>query len=142
MQLDALASLRSTVDHDFVPIQVEKSTLDTLIPPDEHKLSFIKCDVEGHEDEVVDGAWSTITQNRPAMAIEIEQRHRETPVVELIHRICGAGYDCFFIDADGLHPIAEFDIVRDQLNYLTPDFVPYSMPERYVSNFLFVPASA
>jgi FkbM family methyltransferase len=139
LRVDALASLRSTLDCSFVPIQVEKCRLDNLIPPNEHKLGFIKCDVEGHEDEVVEGGWRTITQNRPVLAIEIEQRHRATPVMDLIERIVGAGYDCFFLDEGGSHPIAEFEIERDQLNYLTEEFVPNSMPHGYINNFLFVP---
>jgi FkbM family methyltransferase len=140
LNIDALASLRSNVAESAVPIQVKKRKLDSLLPPDECRLGFIKCDVEGHEDEVVAGAWNTITRHRPVMVIEIEQRHRATPVTDLIDRIVAVGYHCFFIDELGLHPIATFDIERDQLKFLTDEFVPHAMPHGYVNNFLFVPA--
>lgn len=139
VRVDALASLRPTFDHSFIPVQVEKRRLDDLIPPDENTIHFVKCDVEGHEDEVIDGSWTTITQNRPVMAIEIEQRHRATPVTDLIDRIVEAGYDCFFLDDEGAHPISEFDVERDQMSFHTDDFVPNLMPKGYINNFLFVP---
>ena len=73
------------------------------------------------------------------MVIEIEQRHRTTPVTDLIERILDAGYHCFFIDEAGLHPLSAFDIGRHQLSYLTDEFVPHAMPRGYVNNFLFIP---
>lgn len=139
LDIDALASLRTTVDDQSVPIQVKKRRLDSLIQPNEQALGFVKCDVEGHEDEVVDGGWRTITHDRPVMAIEIEQRHRATPLMDLIGRLVDVGYDCFFLDEDGSHPIAEFEIERHQLSYLTEEFVPHAMPRGYVNNFLFLP---
>lgn len=142
VDIDALASLRTTsIDERFVPVHVEKRRLDSLIPPNGHPLGFIKCDVEGHEDEVIDGGWQTITRDRPTMAIEIEQRHRRTPVTDLVQRIVDVGYDCFFLDDDGSHPFAEFDIERHQLSYLTEEFVPHAMPRGYANNFLFYPKS-
>jgi len=142
LDIDALASLRTTaIDERFVPVQVEKRRLDSVLPSSARPLGFVKCDVEGHEDEVVDGAWQTITRDRPTMAIEIEQRHRQAPVTDLIGRIIEVGYDCFFLDEDGTHPIAEFDIEQHQLIYLTAEFVPHAMPRGYVNNFLFFPKS-
>jgi FkbM family methyltransferase len=141
MDIDALANLRTGVDDHCVPVQVDTRRLDSLIRPAGHPLGFIKCDVEGHEDAVVEGGWQTITRDRPTMAIEIEQRHRRNPVTDLIQRIVGVGYDCFFLDDDGTHPIAEFDIQRHQLDYLTEEFVAHAMPRGYVNNFLFLPAS-
>ena len=138
--IDALASLRAGIDDDSVPIQVQKRRLDSLMQPEEQALSFVKCDVEGHEDEVVDGGWRTIERHRPVLAIEIEQRHRATPMMDLIGRLVEVGYDCFFLDEDGTHPISGFDMERDQLSYLTDEFVPHAMPHGYVNNFLFLPS--
>ncbi len=72
MAIDALASLRAGIDDDSVPVQVQKRRLDSLMQCEEQALSFVKCDVEGHEDEVVDGGWRIIERHRPALAIEIE----------------------------------------------------------------------
>jgi FkbM family methyltransferase len=142
VDIDALASLRTTsIDERFVPVQVEKRRLDSLIQPNGRPVGFVKCDVEGHEDEVIDGGWQTIITDRPTMAIEIEQRHRQTPITDLIQRIVDAGYDCFFLDEEGAHPIGEFDIEQHQLTYLTEEFVPHAMPRGYVNNFLFYPKS-
>lgn len=140
-EIDALANLRTCVDDGSVPVQVAMRRLDSLIAPNEQPLSFLKCDVEGHEDEVIAGGWQTITRSRPILAIEIEQRHRANPVTDLIERIVDVGYDCRFLDEDGAHPIAEFSIERDQLRYLTDEFVPHAMPRGYVNNFLFLPTS-
>lgn len=142
LDIDALASLRTIVDDRFVPMLVAKRRLDSLIQPEAGPISFMKCDVEGHEDEVVDGAWQTITRDRPIMAIEIEQRHRTSPATDLIARIVDEGYECFFLDEDGSHPVAEFDVERHQLDYLTTEFVPHAMPRGYVNNFLFFPNAA
>jgi FkbM family methyltransferase len=141
LDIDALANLRTTVDVPSVPVEVRKRRLDSLIRSHE-RVGFIKCDVEGHEDEVIDGGWRTITRCRPVLAIEIEQRHRATPLIDLVGRLVEVGYDCFFLDEEGSHPIAEFDIERHQLDYLTEEFVPHAMPRGYVNNFLFLPTSA
>lgn len=139
--IDALANLRTGVDDHSVPIQVDTRRLDSLIRPAGQPLGFMKCDVEGHEDEVVEGGWRTITRDRPTIAIEIEQRHRQNPVTDLIQRLVDVGYDCFFLDDDGTRPISDFDIQRHQLDYLTEEFVAHAMPRGYVNNFLFLPAS-
>ena len=141
LTIDALASLRTAVDEQSIPMQVEKRRLDSLIPPAE-PVNFIKCDVEGHEDEVIEGGWQTISRHRPVLAIEIEQRHRATPIMSLIERLVDVGYDCFYLDEDGSHPIAEFDLENHQLRYLTEEFVPHAMPRGYVNNFLFLPISS
>jgi FkbM family methyltransferase len=138
-QIDALASLRPNVGAGFVPVPISTRPLDEVLPPNRHALSFIKCDVEGHEDEVVSGAWQTIVRHHPVLVIEIEQRHRAAPVADLVGRLRDGGYDCFFIAENGIRPYAEFDIERDQLRFLTGDFVPHAMPKGYVGDFLFVP---
>lgn len=142
LNIDALANLRTTVDVPSVPVEVRKQRLDSLIQAHEQRIDFIKCDVEGHEDEVITGGWQTITRCRPVLAIEIEQRHRTTPLTDLVGRLVEVGYDCFFLDDDGSHPIVEFDIQHHQLDYLTEEFVPHAMPHGYVNNFLFLPTSA
>lgn len=47
---------------------VEKITLDSL---NLNNVSFIKIDVEGNEEEVIEGARKTILRNKPVMVVEI-----------------------------------------------------------------------
>ena len=140
LELDALSTLRSTVSFDPECISVPMHTLDEVAASQIYdEVDLIKCDVEGHEDEVINGAWATITQNMPVLLIEIEQRHRREPVSTLVNRLLDIGYDGFFVGNSGLRAIDEFDIEHHQLSFLTPEFVPYSMPAGYISDFMFVP---
>ena len=50
-----------------------------------------------------------------------------------------AGYDGWFIIENELRPLERFDVTRDQLAFLDGRFMPYQMPARYVSYFLFCP---
>lgn len=140
LELDALSTLRSTVTVDAECISVPVRSLDAIAASQIcDEVDLIKCDVEGHEDEVINGAWSTITQSMPVLLIEIEQRHRQVPVSTLISRVLEIGYDGFYVGESGPRPVEEFDIERHQLAFLTSEFVPYSMPAGYISDFLFVP---
>ena len=52
-------------------VEVKLTPLDDL---DLHDVAFVKIDVEGHELPVLRGAKRTLTQQRPVVLIEIEQR--------------------------------------------------------------------
>lgn len=140
LELDALGTLRSSVSVDSECITVPVRNLDEIaVAQIRGEVDLIKCDVEGHEDKVISGAWMTITANMPVLLIEIEQRHRQEPVSTLVSRLLDIGYDGFFIDESGPRPVEEFDIERHQQAFLSSEFVPYSMPAGYISDFLFVP---
>ena len=73
---------------------------------------------------------------RPAVMIEIEQRHLAIPINEIFRELEELGYHIFYIDESALRPISDFDVQRDQLSKLPKDrFTPFSMPKDYVSNF-------
>jgi hypothetical protein len=83
-------------------------------------------------------------QAREILRVPRYDRHRldalsTSPVTDLVERLVDVGYDAYFLDANGSHPITEFDVERHQLDYLRSEFVPYSMPPGYVNNLLFVP---
>ncbi|MDE0242484.1 MAG: FkbM family methyltransferase [bacterium] len=65
-------------------------------------IGFIKIDVEGFEARVIDGARETIARCRPAMLIEIEERHTGEPPSALIERIVALGYACYALSASVL----------------------------------------
>ncbi|RDH77696.1 FkbM family methyltransferase [Mycolicibacterium moriokaense] len=138
-RLAALATFRPTVDVDCYQVSVPTARLDELIDTTERRVSFIKCDVEGHEDAVIAGAWGIINRDRPVLVMEIEQRYRTTPVTDLIERLVSVGYSAYFLDSHGSHSVDQFDVNRHQLGYLDSKFVPYSAPHGYVADFMFIP---
>ncbi|MCS6285484.1 MAG: FkbM family methyltransferase [Nitrospira sp.] len=54
---------------------VESRSLDSLLGGQFNKVGFIKCDVEGHELDVVQGAPQTIKSSKAAWLIEIDRRN-------------------------------------------------------------------
>jgi hypothetical protein len=51
---------------------VQKRPLDDFALSD---VSFIKIDVEGHEESVLRGAHRLLSEQRPSLLIELEERH-------------------------------------------------------------------
>src|SRR6266536_44536 len=50
---------------------VELRTVDSVLPAPPRPITFIKCDVEGHEAEALEGASRIIERDRPALCIEV-----------------------------------------------------------------------
>jgi FkbM family methyltransferase len=136
-EVDALASLRGCEDvHRTVAVKLER--LDAILPPDRASLSFIKCDVEGHEYAALRGAVEILRESKPTLLIEIEQRHQDRDIREIFAYLQSFDYRGFFLDGTRARPIEEFDVQRHQLAFVTADFVPYDMPRGYVCDFVFV----
>lgn len=137
-RIDALANLEQnqapSQDSCVVPLR----TLDELLEG-ERRVSFLKCDVEGHEQRVIEGATRVLNRDRPVVFVEVEQRHRQDPIENTFAFFATAGYRGWFVARRRLRPLEEFDVDRDQLGYLRRQFVPYAMPEGYVHDFLFCP---
>jgi hypothetical protein len=96
-------------------------------------VSLIKIDVEGHEYSVIEGAAKTITSSRPALLIEIEQRHIHRPIADVFEKIRGFCYQGFFMGVLGLTSLEEFDVARHQS---MENFGTEKAP--YINNFLFL----
>jgi FkbM family methyltransferase len=133
---DSLASLaRPTGAHRTV--QIERRRLDDLLL---ERIDFIKCDVEGHELAVFRGGEATLRGLRPQMLVEIEQRHPGADFEATLKYLEGLGYSGYAVHGDGLRPVAEFDVERDQLAVLERERAPtWMMPPEYINDFLFVP---
>lgn len=69
------------------------------------ELGFIKIDVEGHEDAVLNGGEQTIARWRPRMIIEIEQRFVTGAIRDRFARIAAMGYRLFYWRQNRLHEI-------------------------------------
>jgi FkbM family methyltransferase len=136
--IDALASLEPSRRPDEDSCMVSLSTLDELLAG-ERRVSFLKCDVEGHEQRVFEGAGRILSRDHPVVLTEVEQRHRDDPIACTFALLTDAGYRGWFIAEGGLRPLEEFDVARDQLDFLDGRFVPYGMPSGYVTDFLFCP---
>jgi FkbM family methyltransferase len=112
---------------DIIAIEVETKRLDDFAV---RACSFIKIDVEGHEEAVLAGASSLIARERPALMIELIESFNPGVVARLSQRFAAASYDCLFLSQGTLKPVAEFDVARDQ-----------NVDGReYIVNFLFIPA--
>ncbi|WP_230772517.1 FkbM family methyltransferase [Sphingomonas sp. Leaf4] len=94
--------------------------------------ALVKIDVEGHEAAVIEGALATIATARPALLIEIEQRHRSDPIATTFARIAGLGHDGYFLMGGVLLPVAQFNPAIHQ----RADTLGRS---GYYNNFLFLP---
>ena len=141
--IDALASLRPDQAGERETGRqescvVELRTLDELLEG-ERRVSFIKCDVEGHEQQVFEGAARTLERDRPVVFAEVEERHRQDPIENTFAFFDAAGYRGWFVAGSELRPLREFDVARDQRHFLDGRFIPYTMPDGYVHDFLFCP---
>jgi FkbM family methyltransferase len=136
--IDALASLEPRQGPAGESCMVSVSTLDELLNGG-RRVSFLKCDVEGHEQKVFEGAARILRRDHPVVLTEVEQRHRDDPIASTFALMADAGYRGWFITEGGLRPLEEFDVARDQLDFLAGRFVPYEMPSGYVFDFLFCP---
>lgn len=136
--LDALGTLHATeMAHETLEVRLR--TLDEVVA-DAGAVSFVKCDVEGHERAVLRGGERTLRGDRPPLLVEVEQRHQQEPIQETFDLLADLGYHGYFLDGEALRPLSGFDVQRHQLSFLGDGFVPYAMPAGYVSDFLFIAA--
>ncbi|HVE80287.1 MAG TPA: FkbM family methyltransferase [Gemmatimonadaceae bacterium] len=113
----------------YATLDVEVARLDDLgVGP----VSFVKIDVEGHEDRVIRGARETLRRDRPLIVCEIEQRHRSTPIRECLESFCGLGYRGYFFWEGRLRPVDRF---RAEVHQIGAHRV--ARPRAYVNNFIF-----
>lgn len=127
---DASASLENA---GFAQSRDERVSLRTLDSFGFEGVSLIKIDVEGHEHSVLEGAAATIAYSKPALLVEIEQRHISRPIGEVFEKIRGFGYRGFFIEDGRLTPLERFDSSRHQA---LSNFG--RSKAAYINNFLFL----
>jgi FkbM family methyltransferase len=118
-------------------VRVGLDTLDHALGA-QSRVDFIKIDVEGHEHAVFEGGRETVAQHRPTIVVEIEQRHRDQPVLDTFDLLIGLGYRGYAIRREGLSDIADFDVERDQTRHIADQPDMPLPPPAYVNDFLFV----
>jgi FkbM family methyltransferase len=108
-------------------ILVPTRTLDSFdLPP----VGFIKIDVEGHEEAVLEGGKGMLSRDRPVYLIEIEERHSPGSLNRLVRLFEAEGYSALFYDGSALRPVAEFDHRTHQV----------FGSGIYINNFFFLPS--
>ena len=123
-------------------VPVPLRTLDAVLGEDHAPVDLVKCDVEGHELEVLRGGERTLRRGRPALVLEIEERHRpDGGVAEVFDYLRSIGYAGRAVRHDGIVPLDRFDVERDQLAHLAAgEQITHDPPKDYVNTFLFVAA--
>ena len=91
--------------------EVAVTTLDQYFADyDGPPVSFIKCDVEGHEAAVFEGGRGLLNRDRPTLLVEVHDRHvRQGTLFRLLEAL---DYDAFLLHGSRLVPMAEYDRVR------------------------------
>ena len=98
------------VTENFTSTPIRTARLDDL---GIMNVGFIKIDAEGFERFVLEGARATIARDRPNMLIELEERHTQVPLAEMVAFVCALGYECLVLLNGVLTPFATFAKVRD-----------------------------
>ena len=100
-------------------------------------VGFIKIDVEGHEESVIEGAIELLTTVKPNLLIEIEQRHIDKDISQIFSKILALGYEGFFLLNGKLKTLDEFskEKYQNRSNYVGLS----SLGNTYVCNFIFKP---
>ncbi|HKS07785.1 MAG TPA: FkbM family methyltransferase [Gemmatimonadaceae bacterium] len=96
-------------------LRVQTRTLDSF---DFRGVGFIKIDVEGFEQAVLDGARATLARERPALMVELAESHTGRPIAESIAAIAARGYEVFVLAAGDLVPAASRSIGDRAFNFI------------------------
>jgi FkbM family methyltransferase len=135
----ALATLEA--NHGDLPatvqeIEVPTRRLDDVLV-DTARLDFVKCDVEGHEDSVFAGGREVMAEHAPNVLVELEYRHRGRDFAETIDWLESLGLEGFGVYPDGLRPVSQFDLERDQLPWIESQRDRAKLPKGYIYDFVF-----
>ncbi len=102
------------------PVRTEVRTVDGLCREvGLERVDFIKADVEGAEPAVLSGARHTLLRDRPALLLEIEDRHLAkygVSAAELVRRLTALEYAMYRWQDGGWVQVAE--VTEDCRNYL------------------------
>jgi FkbM family methyltransferase len=117
-------------------VMVDVFTIDSLRLSN---VGFIKIDVEGHEDAVLEGATETVMNHRPNMLIESEERHRPGSISSIVRRMRGLDYAGYMLWNGSLTPISEFSVEAMQTELSPTANRTKNNTRPYVNNFIFLP---
>lgn len=112
---------------------VETTTLDQYCTEWAIRPSFIKIDVEGHEEKVLLGGLQVLQDAKPVLLVECEARHSGADAMERLFRLIKElRYTGFFYRRGKRSPLELFDPGQDQQKHQAGS-------RQYVNNFYFKP---
>lgn len=131
-----LDDLKEENETNYKEIKISTHTLDKLFLSSLSKVDFIKIDIEGHELKAIHGARELIKKHHPILMIEIEARHHQTKILDVIFEIEALGYSCIFLNyaERKFMEIKNFNVQEHQN--------VHGNPKNYINNFLFVPINS
>jgi FkbM family methyltransferase len=80
-------------------------------------VRFIKIDVEGHENAVIDGALDTIKRDHPVLFVELEERM--TDIDGTIAKMSALGYEARFVMNDVWTSSESMDLAAWQRSFMS-----------------------
>ena len=102
------------------------------------EVRFIKIDVEGFEEGVLNGAIETIRRDKPTLLIEIEERQNPGGLERISKNLAREGYHGFFHDRQWV-PLSRFDPkIHQRPQGDDPAGQSARRTLRFFNNFLFV----
>lgn len=119
------ASLEHEAAADTTAFDIRLTTLDDYVASNSvGPVSFIKCDVEGHEREVFRGANRVLTTDRPTLLVECHDKHALDG--EFFAELATIGYSGHFLHDGRRTPVARLKQMRDSIAapYLNYVFEP------------------
>ena len=126
------ASINRKKTFDDSTIEIDITTLDNFFcKKNKISVDYLKCDVEGHELEVLQGGKKFLNYCRPIISIESEARHcGEDKVIEVFNLLNELDYKGYFHNGEKIMSIDNFSIFDYQLD-----------PNKniYINNFFFIP---
>jgi FkbM family methyltransferase len=118
---------------DYTEETITTTTIDLYCRQYDLIPSFIKIDVEGHEQKVIAGAKDILLKHKPILLVECESRHIGKAAFEnLIHQLINHGYKAYFFWQKKKLPFEQFDLsIHQNTEIITKD--------NYANNFVFEP---
>jgi FkbM family methyltransferase len=107
-------------DREVITVTVQTKRLDDCAILN---CGFIKIDVEGHEERVIDGGWQLISRDRPILLIEISEAFNAGGLDRIEQRLLPLSYRGYALVGGRLRPVKDAD------------------PAIHGDNVVFVPAS-
>jgi FkbM family methyltransferase len=91
-------------DRSFRRVEVRLAAVDTVLKDRSEPITFIKCDVEGHEAKALLGARRTITRFHPAMLVELSGNPdaNSSPTADLVRWLETIGYGAYWLRGGAL----------------------------------------
>jgi len=112
-RLDGASGIHAEIEAEMV----------TLDQPVDQPVGFIKIDVEGHELKVLHGGERILVQDQPNMILELEDRYNPGIVATAFAWLGERGYCGWFLQANKMLPISEFDLERHQSAATSANYV-------------------